>query len=732
MTLFAISFFLVFVSSYLTSCIIVPKNEPDGTKSTSILGLVYLFLTAFAQIVLTFEILSIFNSIKESYVLIFNILFTVISIIIWIKKGKPIWVPDSGEFRRKLINSFKLDKSLIWLYVGFCVLIISVLILNLIFPVTNFDAQSYHVARSSFWIGQGSLAHFEVSDIRNLCLPINSEILYAWVLLFVKTDIFFGFFASAGYLLTVTSLYNMMGYIGFCVRKRIWTIFILSSFSSVIVQLSGTETDIIIAGLVSASIFLFWNSLRTNKKSPIFMSALSYALAVGVKTTAFFAIPAVGTFFILLCKYHKNFKPLWAFLKFSLLNFMIFSSYNYILNYIHFSSFFGPKSFMVVSKNYYGIKGALANFIKHLFMFFDFTGFTWADYVGDHIIKARNTLLSFLGLGWIKDGLYTTGYDIQRTLIEPLMGAGILGFLVYMPCLFWAIIKPLFKPKSKKTWFIFIFAAIFVANVFVMSCLLAYMSFSIRFFMSFMLISAPILLYSYIKSNKNPLKWIIVIFSLFYMIFVSTHLWARPLVKSFFVIQKHPSITYLRYMATCKDYEKVPKYTSAACMLNKQIKENYSNKNKIIVFAGSADAIFTIKKLDNLGYKIDFRTMENAENIDFSKYNIIITPLNEQGSTYIKYYETRKNEYILEETGKLTINRRRLVPCLYGKNSTITNVKNPEILYPYIVKCGFSREFVEKNGLDIFKTIGVYTPTNKSIYVIYENKLNPPKRNNLN
>ncbi len=713
MVLFLVSFLLVFASSYFLTSVISPKK--------SILGFIYLFILAFAQLVLTFEVLSLFTAIKEIWVLCANVLFFVISCYIWNKQSRPIWSLNCSDFRNRVNNSFKLDKSLIWLYVGFGVFIISAVVINILLPTTNADANAYHLARSYFWVAQGSLNHFSVADIRNLCLPINSEILYSWVLLLLKKDAFLGFFSFVGYLLAMVSVYNILGYLGYCTRKKLWVIFILSSFPSVLVQASGTETDIIIAGLISSSIFLFWYALKNEKVTPIFMASLAYALAVGTKTPSIIAIPAVALLMLGLCFHYKKFKPLGLFVAFGALNFVIFASYNYILNFIHFSNFMGSQSFMVVSKNYYGIKGMFANFIKYIFMFFDFTGFKWADYVNSGLEHAKYLILSNFNLLSVNNGLYSTQNQTNRLLLEPLMGAGILGFLVYLPCLVWAFIKPVFKFKYEKVRYLLGFAGIFVVNLLVLSYLLAYMSFSVRFVMFFMVLSSPILVYSYL-SKRNPLRYVIIFFALFSLVFISTHLWARPFTKIMRILREGHSISYLREVSTCKDYDIKPQFTSSACPLRNKIKRMFSNKNRILVFASSSEPISVIKALYFDGYKIDFATLEDYENIDFNKYNLIVSMTDGQKATVVKHYEQKKDDYkIVGRT--IVFPKSTLVPCMYFNNPNIQNVENSDT-YPFEVSCGMRKNFVNKYNLEFIGSAGLIIPAKSSYnyYIFYHNK----------
>ena len=89
-------------------------------------------------------------------------------------------------------------------------------------------------------------------------------------------------------------------------RVRLWCIFMLSSFAGVIVQSTGTETDMIVAGLVFSSIYLYWRALKEKRIVPVFFSALAYALALGTKSTAFMAVPGVGLFMIGLGIYYRK------------------------------------------------------------------------------------------------------------------------------------------------------------------------------------------------------------------------------------------------------------------------------------------------------------------------------------------------------------------------------------------------------------------------------------------
>lgn len=727
MLLFLVSFLLIFLSSYLITSTLTPKKH--------FLGFLYLFIFAFAQIIVSFEILSLFSLMKVPFVLLLNVIFLLGSIFVWLKSSGPMWIPDVSVFRNRVLNSFKFDHSLFILYVGFCVFVIAAVILCIFSSVNNMDALDYHLARSLFWVFNGNLNHFPVSDIRALCLPINSEILYTWVLMFVKKDLFLGFFSLVGFFLSIVSIYGILSEIGFSARKKLWAVFIVSSFPNVIVQASGTETDIIISGLVLSSVYMFLFAIKNMNNVdkrynavPLFVSSLSYAIAVGTKTPAFMAIPSVGILFLFLAFHYlgKDFyKPLLKFIIFGCLNFLIFSAYNYILNYIDFGNFMSSNSFMLVSKNYYGLKGAISSFVKYLFMFVDTSGFRWGDYIGDSVVHLKKAVLSALGVGFVPDGLYTWAtYKVNKSLIEPLVGFGILGFFVLLPCWMYSLSIPFInfkKPLFKKKMF-FIWGVMFLLNLIVLSVSLAYMAYSIRFIMFFALISSPFLVMSYRK--KSFAKGLVVFFAVFSLVVFSLNVWPRPLLKMAYFLSAGHSFEELHEDMNCDALGR--KTQNPMCALTHGIKNVYAPENKILVFANSSDSIFILKALSFKGYHIDFGRLEDVEKINIDNYNLIISKKDHQISTVINDYDRRKNESWLRNK-TITFKIKSLVPCSYLPNSTLPkDVKGTQM--PYYSLCTMSSEFKKKHNLQFFIYSGIFYPNHSSddLYEIYYNGNRPP------
>ena len=119
-------------------------------------------------------------------------------------------------------------------------------------------------------------------------------------ILFTKKQLCLGIFSFLGFIGAIVSGFQIFKFIGFSFRRTLWTYFIVSSFASVIVMISGTETDLLVAGLITTSIYLFIDGLKNKNNSSLYMSSLSYALAIGVKTPAILCMPAIGLFYLIL------------------------------------------------------------------------------------------------------------------------------------------------------------------------------------------------------------------------------------------------------------------------------------------------------------------------------------------------------------------------------------------------------------------------------------------------
>lgn len=126
--LFFISLLMVFVSSYLCASVFCTKDKNHKPCGPS--GFLYTLITMFAQVVLTFELLSLFKAISKTGVLVLNIFFLTISICLWLKKGRPVYIPRVKKTFEDIFGALKKDKILMIMAFGFVFYMAAVVILD--------------------------------------------------------------------------------------------------------------------------------------------------------------------------------------------------------------------------------------------------------------------------------------------------------------------------------------------------------------------------------------------------------------------------------------------------------------------------------------------------------------------------------------------------------------------------------------------------------------------------
>lgn len=694
--MFLVSILLILLSSYLILSII------SGSRKTA--GFIYFLIIAFSQIILSFEILSLFKIISRDNFFICNICFFILSLILFFKSGQKIFIPNIKTEAIRIIAALKKDKLLIFLSVCFIVFLISGLIRVLFFPVTFGDALVYYLTRCTAWIQNGSINHFITSDTRELIMPVNMEFLYTWVLLFRKNEAGIAVFSYISYIAAIYLIYNFLKEAGFSTVKRLWSIFVFSSFMLIGIEIYTPCADVFIGSLILGCIYLFLISCKYNDKTALFFAALSYALAVGTKTTAIIAIPSVSILlFIIAFLYNKSNckKIILNFIVFFIINFFIFSSYNYILNFIQFSNPVSCSEQLLLNKFRGGIKGWLCNFIKYIFVIFDISGIK--DIIGynEMITKFQDTVLSYFGeTAKSYTSPYFGRYFRFNSDVSILKSAlGIMGLIAFLPSIIISFIRFKKNKQAKKAAVIASLAFVLILNIIIFSGTMVYTSFNMRYLLTFVVISSPVIVYSYINIRlyKLAAAWFMFVylflishvqpaaFIVSYMKYASKH---SPDINSFIKLNGE-EISIYNYIL--KEYTPQPADDPSR-------QSDGPNKRKIAVITSHVDTPnYFVEKLRLKGVIIDKLLLENIEEYDLSGYDYIVT-----------------NNYKVFSSNVLN-HKSSISRCLYldYERNTIYNGNRRK---PAAVECEIPFKYFLDNGFKIADDIKL------SEYVILKKK----------
>lgn len=641
-----VSVLLVLISSYLAGSIFV-KNTKNN------IGIIYITLIAFAQTVLSFEILSLLNSIGASGFLICNIISFTVSLIAFCKSKATIYKPNFTEEFKNINKALKRDRILKFLSVLFVLFLFFKLFEALVFNVTFGDALGYYLPRCISWIQNGNILHYVTPDTRELIMPVNMEFLYSWVIIFTKSTLGVGIFSFISFLGAILVIYNLLGELGFCRRKRIWSAFVFSSFIIISLMSATPCADLFIGSLLLTSIYLFYCFIKYGNKPLLYFSTLATALAIGTKTTAIIAFPSVFAIIFILTWQNKREvlkRTVISYCTLLFLNFIVFSSYNYILNFLQFSNPISCNEQFLINQFRGGIKGYLTNIIKYFVCIFDFSGIDLPIY-HDLINNLQVKLLALIGetpksyTSTRFEGFFTFNYGYG--VVNAALGA--MGVFAFLP----ALIKGCTKKLAKRKFLLTLLSFSFIFNVLLFSRVMVFTSYNLRYLVTFFVIASPIVVFSYVKSNKNVFKWIMTYFMFVYL----------------FLLPHQKPISYFITYANAKDKTKVINIVRK----EKKIFEYFIKKEPTTIALMLHDkelALSDIEELKLHGFKIDNILAENYESYDLSKYEYIIA-----------------NEYKIASTNVQTFGKKH---CLYldKDKETVTdgnlkNIASVECIVPF-------------------------------------------------
>lgn len=653
--MFFLSILLIFVSSYLLLSLCMKNEEKNN------LGMIYFLLIAFSQIILTFEILSLFGAIGSLNFVLANFVFFIVSLFVFRKYDGFFYKPDIRNEFKKIIFALKLDKFLAVSAAFFILFLLVRLFLALFLPVNFGDALSYYFPRCTSWLMQGSLNHFPTPDSRELIMPINFDLLYLWLMMMTKKIMHVGIFSYVGFIGTIFVLYNFVREIGFSVRRSIWSVFVFSSFALVSVETYTPISDLTAGGLILTSLYLYFTGCKQNKNISLFFASLSYVIAVGVKTTALIALPALLIPFVVhsyVLNRRNTLKNALKFIGFMIFNFVVFSSYNFILNYIWFGNPISNGEQFLLNSFRGGFKGWLCSVIKYFFMLFDTSGIHDFINFNGFVMYLQALTLSLFGENV---NSYTSEYFPKYFFFSERLSVdsaffGMSGLFAFLPSLILSLKRTVCGKLTLKRAVMCSFGVFFILSVLIFSATMVFTGYNARYLLTFAVAASPILIYIYVPKKcfyKFLLTFVVILY--FMNIPVSS---MRNMLKN-----------------------------SEEAYLYSYVLKHKPDKIALMIDQGNAPMI-EIEKLKLNGIVIDKLLPEKIGMYDLSEYEYILADKYDITSTNIQSFSERINysEDYVNECTYWDMNARQIYSDKGNK--------------PAMVLCSVPVDYFERSGFE--------------------------------
>lgn len=509
-----IVFILLFASS-ISAVLRLP------TRTSSLVGLLIL---AYADIVLSAQILATFQLLDARLFGVIHALIAGIGLALWWYHGRPSLLQPSKFRWNELLSSWKQKPDLWLLAAGVTAVYGAGVFLILVVPPNNWDSMTYHLSRVGYWLQHGSFAPWNTHNLRQTTFPINAEIGLMWTIIFWGTDQLAGFIQWVAAITGIVIIFGLARFLGYSRASSVFAAFVWATFPEIVLQSTSTQNDLLASVFFAGMIYLFFVSFRFNHNGALLLSGLAMGLALGTKLTALMALPglAVGALLLWYKAGRAGLRFLATWGSACLLGFLLFAAYLYGLNLVSYGAPLGPSSYVESSSiGYSGVNLTLleANTLRYLYQAADVTGLPGPVQIAIQEVKAEagSCIFDLLAIDPTLSDVTKAGAVFSFTRLrthEDYAWFGPLGFFLLIPATLYCGGLSLWK-RDEYRWTL---AAVAFSLFLLLSASVTWSPWRGRYFVVATTACAPFLAVLYTtRSHLVPLRWMIVLIAILVM-----------------------------------------------------------------------------------------------------------------------------------------------------------------------------------------------------------------------
>ncbi len=329
------------------------------------------FLILCVQIILMTEILSLLNGINATNFLLTNSLWLIITLR-YTKDMKACISADIQQLRFSYDQLLERISAHRLIVLFLCAILMSFLwrmILIAYWPANYSDSMEYHLSRVAYWMQNHSLKVFYTPNLRQVCFPFNSEILFLWTMISSRMDYLCGFVMFISYVLAGSLLYKCCReYMKADVIPSLLVMLVWYCLPQPVLASTSTGNDLLVGYLIMFSLVYFLAGIKQGR-GVLMLSALALAMAIGTKATAlFYCFPFFFLIILYFVKKAIRSEQIVLWILMFAVSWLAVGSYSFIQNYIEFSNIFGPDPLIHYHKiSHPSLKSCLSNFSQTVF-----------------------------------------------------------------------------------------------------------------------------------------------------------------------------------------------------------------------------------------------------------------------------------------------------------------------------------------------------------------------------
>lgn len=169
---------------------------------------------------------------------------------------------------------------------------LATLLVALSAPPNTWDSMTYHMARVSHWLANGSIRPYPTNIMRQIHMGPLSELGIALTVLATGTDRFANLVQWVSYVISCVAVWDITDSLGFSVAGRATGMAIAATIPMAVVQASGTQNDLVATSVVLAAASILLRNVSRTRRVYGFLFAAAVALSVLTKaSSALYVIP---------------------------------------------------------------------------------------------------------------------------------------------------------------------------------------------------------------------------------------------------------------------------------------------------------------------------------------------------------------------------------------------------------------------------------------------------------
>ncbi len=434
------------------SCINTYHNVDGKLRKAFIYTL--LFISVF--VVITTELLNLFDCITTTGVLISWIALLLISFAIWWRWGKHF-----PAFR--IMNPLTTFEKILAGSIAFIFLI--TFITALVAYPNNWDSMTYHLARVMHWIQNKNLEHYPTQISRQDSQPPLSEYFMLHFRLLSANDRFANLVQWISMVGSVVTLSLILKEIGKNRPAQLLSAFICATIPMGILQSNSTQNDYLLGLYIVCCLWLMVRVIRHNcMRMDVILLIVSAALAILTKGTSFIFLLPVALIAITFLLWKLKHRSL-IYLPIALIILICICGPHAYRNYISFNNPTGPE--YELTNDVISLNGFVSNASKNIAMHLK----TPYPNVNTAIERAVESIHNKIEVDLNSEKYqwpYSPSFQIQKFSYQEDSAGNLLHVLFFVICLIvWLVNKRLRKNK----WILFLFlinALMFITFCFVL------------------------------------------------------------------------------------------------------------------------------------------------------------------------------------------------------------------------------------------------------------------------